>query len=251
MISEKLIEAGLAKRLDVPVWETREGVTVSDDEKDKAFGCKVKIEITHPEMVIVADEVGCNTSQTGDGHVDGETYMCGKNKVPQKRASKKDKHFTLLGLTLLTGEPLMCVIIFAGEKNRDLVELGVDPFCETIIGDASEHDYVVKNTGKVKLFPYGPECTYRGKVIPCLCRWSKNGSMTGPILKDIVHTLDTYNIFDRTEGKLPFFLIDGHNSRLSGELCQCHRLQMDCLLWRSLRNKSVASWRFERAKWVI
>lgn len=29
---------------------------------------------------------------------------------------------------LLTGEPLMCVIIFAGEKNRDLVELGVDPF---------------------------------------------------------------------------------------------------------------------------
>lgn len=39
--------------------------------------------------------------------------------------------------------------------------------------------------------------------------------MTGPILKDIVHTLDTYNIFDRTEGKLPFFLIDGHNSRLS------------------------------------
>ena len=60
--------------------------------------------------------------------------MCAKGKTPQKKATKKDKHFTLLGLTLLTGEPLMCVIIFAGEKSKDVVELGIDPFCKTIYG---------------------------------------------------------------------------------------------------------------------
>ena len=125
MISEKLIEAGLAKRLDVPVWKTREGVTVSDDKNDKAFGCKVKIEITHPEMVIVADEVGCNTSQTGDGHVGGETYMCDKNKIPQKIASKKNKRFTLLGLTLLTGEPLSKVLFSPVRRTRTWWDLAL------------------------------------------------------------------------------------------------------------------------------
>ena len=111
----------------------------------------------------------------------------------------------------------MCVIIFSGERNRDLIELGVDPFIEKedIIGDVSDGDYIIKNTGKGKLFPTGPECQYKGKTIPCMCRWSKNGSMTGEILKDVVHTLDTYQLFNRSNGKKPFFLLDGHNSRLS------------------------------------
>ena len=63
----------------------------------------------------------------------------------------------------------MCVIIFSGEKHKDLIELGVDPFIdeEKIIGTLDDKDYVIKNTGKGKLFPTGPECTNNGKTIPC------------------------------------------------------------------------------------
>ena len=112
----------------------------------------------------------------------------------------------------------MCVIIFAGERCNDLVELGIDPFVKEIEGVVSDHDYIIKNTGKGKLFPCGPECSYLGKTIPCMCRWSKNGSITGEILRDIVATLDHYNIFDRSNGKKPMFLFDGHGSRLSEPL---------------------------------
>ena len=150
--------------------------------------------------------------------------MCRKGKTPQKKAAKKDKHFTLLGLTLLTSDPLMCVIIFSGKERKDLVELGIDPFCEEeIIGELGNTDFIIKNTGKGKLFPCGPECTYNGKTIPCMCRWNKNGSMTSEILRDIVNTLDIHNLFDCTNSKKPFFLLDSHNPRLSEPFVTCIR----------------------------
>ena len=73
-----------------------------------------------------------------------------------------------------------------------------DPFIEKeiIIGKLEDNDYVIKNTGKGKLFPCGPECTYNGKIIPCMCQWSKKGSMTGEILKEVVETLYSYQFFD-------------------------------------------------------
>lgn len=54
----------------------------------------------------------------------------------------------MLGLTLLTGEPLMCVIIFVGKSNKDLVELRIDPFCNSILGDQNDNDFILQNTGK-------------------------------------------------------------------------------------------------------
>ena len=38
--------------------------------------------------------------------------------------------------------------------------------------------------------------------------------MTSDILRDIVATLDHLDIFDRYNGMRPFFLLDGHGSRL-------------------------------------
>ena len=126
-----------------------------------------------------------------------------------------------------------------------MIELGVDPFIdeEKIIGKLEDNDYIINNTGKGKLFPTGPECTYNGKTIPCMSRWGKNGSMTGEILKEVVETLDTYNLFDRTGGKRPFFLLDGHNSRLSEtfvqyisdiehEWCVCFGVPYGTSLWQ-------------------
>ena len=52
--------------------------------------------------------------------------------VPQIQCSRNDHHFTLLGLTLLSGVSLMCVVIFAGKRRNPVLEMGVDPFSEEI-----------------------------------------------------------------------------------------------------------------------
>ena len=63
------------------------------------------------------DEVGENINQTGDGDIGTEIYLYERGVIPQEKVSKNNKHFTLLGLTLLTGQPLMWVVIFVEKKK--------------------------------------------------------------------------------------------------------------------------------------
>ena len=206
----EMANAGVAKVLDSPVWMDIKGNIV---EEADAYGCKCSHELTHPGFCIVMDEVGGNTSMTGDGHIGGEKYLCEKGVVAQLKAARADKHFTVLGVTLLNGIPLMCVVIFAGKKCEAKYELGVDPRAE-VVGDLDDEDFVVKNMGDGMLFPGGPTCTYNGKKIPCMCRWSPKGSITSEILTDILRTLDAIEVFDRSTGITPVVLMDGHGSRL-------------------------------------
>ena len=69
LLETQLIEAGVAMRLDEPVWMDEWGEMC---EEKNAYGCKTDLKITNPEMCIVADEVGANTSQKGDGRVGGQ-----------------------------------------------------------------------------------------------------------------------------------------------------------------------------------
>ena len=55
--------AGVARKLDEPVWMDSEGNVV--DEGD-AIGCKVTHEFLHPEYCVVGDEVGANINMSGD-----------------------------------------------------------------------------------------------------------------------------------------------------------------------------------------
>ena len=76
------------------------------------------------------DEVGDNTSQKGDGNNGGELHVCGIGMTPQKKESTKDEHFTLLGITALNGDPVICVIIFAVKRDGKLYEYGIDILME-------------------------------------------------------------------------------------------------------------------------
>ena len=210
-IYAELVDAMLATILDSPEWQDLNG---NRCEESEAFGCKVTHTLTHPEMCIVMDEVGGNTSQKGDGHIGGELLVCGKGMVPQKRVNIKDKHFTLLGLTSLNGDAVMCVIIFAGKREQAVVETGMDVFAPEE-GDVRDEDFFKKNSGANKKFPGGPTCTFQGKQIPCLTRWSPKGSITAEILIDILSTLDHYGVFERSQGQKPFLLLDGHGSRFA------------------------------------
>ena len=53
-----------------------------------------------------------------------------KGSAAKMNATKKAKHFTVLGLTSLTGKPVMCVVIIAGKGRNLFVESGIDCFHE-------------------------------------------------------------------------------------------------------------------------
>ena len=81
-IYDEMIDAKVASIYDDPMWQDSDGNPCSESE---SFGCKVTHNLTHPEMCIVMDEVGGNTSQKGDGHIGGELLVCGKGMIPQKK----------------------------------------------------------------------------------------------------------------------------------------------------------------------
>jgi hypothetical protein len=214
----EMIDAGVAKKLETPVWMNRKGERVSNESQ--VYGCKVTTQLTRPDMVITMDEVGCNTSQLHDGHVGGTRYVVGKTKEPRQLSTKKDKHFTCLGLTLLTGQPLMCVIIIEGKVKNYLVESGVDSEAQEIRKqDESEIEHYMNNMGKNKKYPCGPTCTYNDIDIPCLVEFSESGGITPSILVKIFATLDHLDLFgkDRENGLRPYAILDGHSSRFDIE----------------------------------
>ena len=206
---EEMEMAGVAVRLDEPVWKDRSGNIV---EEADALGCKVTHDLIHPEMCIVGDEVGGNLNMDGDGHVGGTKLLCAKDAIPQKKTSTRDKHFTLLPLMLLTGEPLMCILIIAGKKPDALVEMGINHTAE-MNGEEGDEDFFEKNSGPAKLYPGGPTCTVRGIDVPCFIRWSENGSITATILTEALMELDHLKVLPRVNGVKPYLLVDGHGSR--------------------------------------
>jgi hypothetical protein len=122
-IQTYLIDSNVATKLDVPVWMDRDGNVTTEDD---AFGCKVTIKITRPDMILVGDEVGSNVSMAGDKNAGGTLYLCEKGSVPQKMKTKKDKHITLMGLTNLLGDPVCCIVIIEGKVDAFDIRYGID-----------------------------------------------------------------------------------------------------------------------------
>lgn len=165
-IEETLVSCNLAEKLEEPVWMDKAGNVV--DIQDDAYGLPCTIRITHPELCIVADEVGSNTSQKGDGHVGGKKLVCEFQCVPQEKASNNQKHFTVLGFTALTGEPVMsCAVIIQGTNRQLEIELGVDFMVDAEkTGLDEDWRFINANKGQGKRLPGGPTCLYKGKEIP-------------------------------------------------------------------------------------
>ena len=110
-----LVQSKLATCLNVPVFMDKEDNIVDEDKK---YGRKVTHKFTHPELVLVFDETGGNTSQEKDGRRGNQKFVCGRGFTPQRSITTQSNHFTVLGVTLLDETPVMCVIIFAGKKIK-------------------------------------------------------------------------------------------------------------------------------------
>ena len=115
--------------------------------------------------------------------------MCEKGTTPKENCSTKSKHWTLIGLTALDGTPVMCIVIFKGVEESTIHATEMDLFVE-VEGNESEQDFFAKNSGPGKLYPGDPKCMFKGKMVPCMCRWTPKGGINGSILLDIIATLD-------------------------------------------------------------
>ena len=133
-VYEAMVDAGVAKKLEEPMWFDMEGNTTKEEN---VFGKrKATHMLTRPDMVVFVDEVGCTTSQEGDGHVGGQKKIVPGGTVPKESATTNDNHFTLLGCTAATGEPVMCTIIIVGKTINSDAVTGIEVFTEKVDNEA-------------------------------------------------------------------------------------------------------------------
>ena len=119
-VYDAMVQCKVASKEDQPVYKTDDDEIVTDLKEKFGLPCIHKID--HPKMCLVVDEVGSDLSQKGDGHIGGVKYVFKKGTIPQNKVQNTDKHFTLLGFTALTGEPVHCVIIIAGSQQKLNIE---------------------------------------------------------------------------------------------------------------------------------
>ena len=219
-IERILVDAKLASTLSEPTWMDQFGNIV--ESESESYGCKVSTQLHLPQCCIAMDEVGADLNMLNDGSIGGSKFLTRKGVLAKMNATKKSKRFTMLGLTNLCGDAIMCVIIFEGKECNVVQESGIDPLhpltSEYELEDDqkdSNFSFFEDNYGPGKLFPGGPVCTFEGKDIPTMIRYSENGSISPEILRDILKTLDELKNFKdyRDNGAVPFLLVDGHQTR--------------------------------------
>lgn len=212
MVYNSWVDAGVARKLpeEEHYWVNDKGERV--DNEEEAVGCKVTIELTHPQMVLFGDEVGTDVCQEDDGHVGGQTFVVPKRTRAELKSSTKTSRWTSIGLTAATGEPVMSVIIFAAEKIDARIKLGFDLRAENPYDENLDWEH---QKGPGKAFPGAPTCTFRGKKIPPLVTCTPSGSITSEILQKVFKRLDDLGVYERVEGgPSPCGLFDAHDSRL-------------------------------------
>jgi hypothetical protein len=56
--------------------------------------------------------------------------------TPKQICSSRDKQFTVLGLTAATGDPVLCVVMFASEKKEGVIanwSEGIDIMADAVL----------------------------------------------------------------------------------------------------------------------
>jgi len=209
-IYKNLCGAGLACKHPEPLWRDENGEVVTEE---KAYGLASKDELIHPDWLLFVDECSSNTSQSKDGQVGGQVFLCSKDGRPQQRAATKDAHFTVLGFTAASGEAVMCAVIVAAKTFKPEWRTGFDPFAEWV----GREENIEADSGDNKQYPFRPTCLFKGKTVPCYCCATESGSINGAKLKDMLTYLD---VFDRSTGLNPFLILDGHGSQFELEFLE-------------------------------
>lgn len=215
-VYEMMVKAGVAEELPEEVMMDINGNIV--ESEDEMYGRKTKYRITKPEQILFVDETGSNTNQKEDGLIGGQRIVVGNNQAEGACiGSNTDMHFTVLCFTSGTGEPVMCGVILKSEKHvSELsldITLGIDITKDVLTGRTQSELYELNSDEGNGAMRGGPVCNFRGKQIPCFIATSPKASITAEILVDMLKTIDTSGVYDRSDGSIPFLLLDGHPSR--------------------------------------
>ena len=128
-----------------------------------------------------------------------------------------DIRFTVLCFTSGTGDPVMCAILLKSslpvEKLPSTWKTGID-IRKNAKSGKTQYELIRNNSGHDLPMSGGPSCFFNGKSIPCFIGTSPNASITSELLVSMLRTMDEYEVFDRSNGTLPFLLLDGHQSRI-------------------------------------
>jgi hypothetical protein len=173
------------------------------ENEEEQFGRKTKLLLTRPYMLMYVDEVGDNTSQSNDSNRSGTKYITGKGMRQQQQNTFTDSHFTTLGFTTATGEPIVCMVIMKGNTGP-LEKVGYNCVSPDWGGEDCNYDdeelleFLVEENmrGLNKVFPCGPTCEYNGNAVPCLVEGMPNGSITSRLLAKAFKHMDRLELFD-------------------------------------------------------
>ena len=80
-IGVEMVDFDVVVQLETPVWRDKAGC--NHDEKD-ACGFQVDHDDTHHDYSLMADEVGGNLNQKGDGYRGEIMLTCERGTVPKK-----------------------------------------------------------------------------------------------------------------------------------------------------------------------
>ncbi len=90
------------------------------------------------------------------GQVGGEWLLKARGQMAEVTVTTLEAHFTVLGFTAITGEPVMCAIIFAVSELTEELQVGINIPAPMVEGDESIHG----NYGSVKQYPGAQLATY-------------------------------------------------------------------------------------------
>ena len=218
-----LVDAGIARLLETPYFADRDGKPC--EENDPAcVGLKIELEILDPSFMVFMDESGINTNQKTDNY--DFKYLCRPGATPKYSVATSDHRGTVIPWTLGTGEPLNCTVIFQSDSDDGEIPeswgTGIDlrVNSDSIQWKENGELDLDANTGDGKLLPGAPTCRVNGTSVPPRLYTTKHGGVTGEIILDSLKAFDELNIFDRSTGKIPVLLVDGHLSRLHLELLE-------------------------------
>lgn len=216
-VYSQMVKSNVAKELENEVLLDRNGNVV--EEQSNALGLPTKYVVTDPNYILFVDETGKNTNMKSDGMVGGQRFIIPRDAVTNTGClgSTTDLHFTVLCFTAGTGEPVMCAVIFKSEQDVSKIpmswKMGIN-IKNNLRAGGNNAEMFALNEGEGNAMEGGPKCYFNGIVIPTFIGTSPKASITSTMLADMLRMLDTLNIFDRSTGKLPFLLLDGHHSRI-------------------------------------
>ncbi len=216
-IYEAMVRSKVARKLDHLQYYNEDGDVVRNE--NEAYGLPTRYEITHPHYILSVDETGKNTNMRSDGKVGGKRFIVPKNAVTNTGClgSSTDLHFTVLCFTAATGEAVMCAIILKSEQDISKIHFswrfGID-IRKNVRTGKNEAETFELNCGEGLAMEGGPECRFNGVTIPCFIGASPKASITSEMLAKMLECLDDLELFDRSDGRKPFLLCDGHHSRL-------------------------------------